>query len=126
LVGVRDPRRADSYFATLAVENSAFTTSGDYERFLIVDGVRYHHIIDPSSGYPATLCRGVSIVAPTAEDAAALSTGVFVLGPKRGLALVESLDGVEAVIVTAAGEALLSSGLEGKIQLGPLAPWQGP
>jgi len=126
LVGVADPRAKGKFFATLAVENSAFTTSGDYEHFLIVDGIRYHHLIDPATGYPARGARGVSIVAPRAEDADALSTTCFVLGAKKALALVESLPGVEMVMVTGEGKVVLSSGLDGKIDLRALTPYTGP
>ncbi len=126
IVGVADPRAKNRSFAVLAVENSAFTTSGDYEHFLIRDGVRYHHIIDPATGYPARGARGVSIVAPRAEDADALSTTCFVLGAKKALKLVESLPGVEMVMVTGNGKVVLSSGLQGKIQVRPLTPYDGP
>ena len=126
LVGVQDPRDSSHYFSMLALENSAFTTSGDYERFLIKDGTRFHHIIDPKTGYPARKCRGVSIVAPQAEDADALSTAVFVLGPVEGLKLVEELSGVEAVIVTAQGKVVLSSGLKNKLTVEALSPYEGP
>lgn len=126
VVGVADPRKKGRFFATLALENSAFTTSGDYEHFLIRDGVRYHHLIDPKTGYPATGVRGVSIVAPRAEDADALSTSCFVLGPKAALKLVESLPGVEMVMVTGAGKVVVSSGLEGKLDLRALTPHEGP
>ncbi|MCA9551885.1 MAG: FAD:protein FMN transferase [Myxococcales bacterium] len=126
VAGVQDPRDARASFAVLALKDSAFTTSGDYERYLIKDGVRYHHIIDPSTGYPARGARSVTIVAQRAEDADALSTSVFVMGPDKGMALVESLPGVEAIMVTGDGRVLLSSGLEGKVQLRPLAPHSGP
>lgn len=126
VAGVQDPRDPRSAFAVLALKDSAFTTSGDYERYLVKDGLRYHHIIDPATGYPARGARSVTIVAPRAEDADALSTAVFVLGPKDGLALVESLPGVEAIMVTGDGQVRLSSGLEGKVQLRPLAPYAGP
>ncbi|MBI2378397.1 MAG: FAD:protein FMN transferase [Deltaproteobacteria bacterium] len=126
IAGIQDPRNRDAYFATLALENSAFTTSGDYERFLIKDGVRYHHIIDPATGYPARRCRAVTIVAPKCEDADALSTSVFVLGPEKGMELVRSLPGVEAVIVDALGKVSVSPGLAGKLTLKPLTSYEGP
>jgi thiamine biosynthesis lipoprotein len=103
----------------LALENSAFTASGDYQRYIMVDGVRYHHIINPETGYPARKCRSVTIVAKRAEDADALSTAVFVLGPQRGLKLVQRLPGIEAIIVDAEGTVHISTGLEGKVRLMP-------
>jgi thiamine biosynthesis lipoprotein len=126
IAGIQDPRDGTRHFAVLALENSAFTTSGDYEHALIKDGVRYHHLIDPATGYPARKCRSVTIVAPRNEDADALSTSVFVLGPEAGLALIKARPGVEVVIVTASGEVVVSPGLQGKVKLGQPIPWTGP
>ena len=116
--GVRDPRGpANSYFAILPVSDHAFSTAGDYERSYIVDGKRYHHIIDPRTGYPATASRSVTIWARTAFLADEIDDAVFILGPKEGLALVESLDGVGAVIVDAKNNLCVSKRLEGKVRL---------
>jgi thiamine biosynthesis lipoprotein len=120
-VGIRDPRGpADRSFAALDLTDGTFSTSGDYERYFVQDGRRYHHILDPASGEPATLCRSVTIVAEDATMADALSTGVFVLGPEAGMALIERLPNVEGVIVSAANEVSISSGLrQGLILLTP-------
>ncbi len=116
--GVRDPRGPDgTYFALLGVSDHAFSTAGDYERSYIVNGRRYHHIIDPRTGYPATASRSVTIWAPTALQADALDDAVFILGPEKGLALVESQDGVGAVIVDAHNKVWVSRRLQGKLQL---------
>jgi thiamine biosynthesis lipoprotein len=117
-LGISDPRgpRGDS-FATVELRDATLSTSGDYERFFIKDGQRYHHLLDPDTGQPARGCRSVSIVARTATMADGLSTGVFILGPQAGMALVERLPDVEAVIVTEANEVLISSGLRGKLTL---------
>jgi thiamine biosynthesis lipoprotein len=112
-VGLRDPDNADGVLAVLPLEDQAVSTSGDYERFFLKDGVRYHHILDTTTGYPATQCRSVTILAADAITSDALSTTVFVLGPKRGLALVEQLDDVEAIIIDRRGKLYLSSGLAG-------------
>ena len=117
-VGIRHPRGADHYIAVLSMTGGAVVTSGDYERTFEAGGQRYHHILDPSTGYPAGDLTSVTITAPTATEADALSTAVFVLGPERGLALVESLPGVEAVLVTRDLEIMVSTGLVGKIELG--------
>jgi thiamine biosynthesis lipoprotein len=115
-VGIRDPRGpADRSFAALDLTNGTFSTSGDYERFFLRDGRRYHHILDPDLGEPARGCRSVTIVAGTAVMADGLSTGVFVLGPEKGMALIERLPDVEGVIVTADNRVLVSSGLTGKL-----------
>jgi thiamine biosynthesis lipoprotein len=115
--GVRDPRGPDGdYFMVMPVTDHAFSTAGDYERTYVVDGRRYHHIIDPRTGYPATASRSVTIWAPTALLADEIDDGVFILGPKRGLELVESLDGVGAVIVDADGKVWVSKRIAGQVK----------
>lgn len=110
-VGIRHPRSADSELAMLPVSNAAVVTSGDYERFFELNGKRYTHILDPSTGMPVEACRSVTIVAQDATWADGLSTGVFVMGPEDGMALIERLDGVDGVIVDADGGVHVSSGL---------------
>jgi thiamine biosynthesis lipoprotein len=115
-LGIRDPRGpADRSFAALDLSDGTFSTSGDYERFFIKDGRRYHHILDPNTGEPAQGCRSVTIVTDRAVIADGLSTGVFILGPEAGMALIERLPGVEGVIVSAKNEVLVSSGLKGRL-----------
>ena len=117
-VAIRDPRGPeDRSFAALDLTDASFSTSGDYERFFMKDGRRYHHILDPELGEPAAKCRSVTIVADNAMLADALSTGVFVAGPDEGMKLVERLPHVEAVIVSAKNEVLISSGLRGRLLL---------
>jgi thiamine biosynthesis lipoprotein len=117
-LGIRDPRGpADRSFATVDLTDGTFSTSGDYERFFMHDGRRYHHILDPDLGEPARGCRSVTIVADKAVLADALSTGVFVLGPEKGMALIERLPGVEGVIVSSENRVLVSSGLIGKLAM---------
>jgi FAD:protein FMN transferase len=116
--GVHDPRgKEGTFFALLRVSDHAFSTAGDYERSYVVDGKRYHHIIDPRTGYPATASRSVTIWAPTALVADEIDDAVFILGPEKGLALVESLDGVGAVVVDANNKVWVSKRLEGKLQM---------
>jgi FAD:protein FMN transferase len=116
IAGIRDPRGPENdYFATMAVSDHAFSTAGDYERSYVVGGKRYHHIIDPRTGYPATASRSVTIWAPNAFIADEIDDAVFILGPERGLALVESLDGVGAVIVDAHNRVWTSRRLEGQV-----------
>lgn len=118
-VGARDPRGkgADDFFAQVEVEDAAFSTAGDYERSFLQDGVRYHHIIDPRTGYPATACRSVTVWASDAFTADAIDDAVFILGPEKGLALVESLDGVGALVVDAKNRVHVSKRLEGKVTI---------
>ena len=116
--GIRDPRGPESkWFAKLPLSDHAFSTAGDYERSYVVAGKRYHHIIDPRTGYPATASRSVTIWAPTALVADEIDDAVFILGPKKGLALVESLEGVGAVIVDAKNNLWVSKRLQGKLEV---------
>ena len=115
-LGIRDPRGpVDRTFAALELSDSTFSTSGDYERFFMQNGVRYHHLIDPDLGRPVKGTRGVTIVAKQATLADVLSTGVFVSGPEAGMALIEKLPDVEGVIVTDRNQVLVSSGLKDKL-----------
>ena len=118
-IGVQDPRKTrGEYLGIVEVADATVVTSGVYERYFEKDGVRYHHILDPATGAPArTGLLGVSIVARRSTDADALSTGVFVLGLERGLALVESLPDVDAVFVTEDNTIVVSSGLASTFRL---------
>ncbi|MFN3967167.1 MAG: FAD:protein FMN transferase [Endomicrobiia bacterium] len=112
-IGVQHPRKKNGQImAILEVKNKAVTTSGDYEKYFEYQGKRYHHIIDPKTGYPSTNCISVTIIADDATSADALATGVFVLGAEKGLELVEKLDGVECIIVDSSEKIHLSSGLK--------------
>ena len=117
-LGIADPRGPGGRsFATVDLSDGTFSTSGDYARSFIKDGIRYHHILDPATGQPARGCRSVTIVADSPLLADGLSTGVFILGPVEGMALIERLPDVEGVIVTAENKVLVSSGLKGKFVL---------
>lgn len=103
-IGVQHPRRPGQVVATIEASDRAVVTSGDYERFFEQNGHRYHHIFDPYSGYPAENCQSVTILAPEAILADALSTAVFVLGPQKGLKLLEDYPDVDALIIDSAGQ----------------------
>jgi thiamine biosynthesis lipoprotein len=116
--GIRDPRGGvDKYFALLPLLDHSFSTAGDYERSYFVGERRYHHIIDPRTGYPATASRSVTIWAKSALLADAVDDAVFILGPEKGLALVEKLDGVGAVIVDNQNKVWISKRLEGVVRM---------
>jgi FAD:protein FMN transferase len=116
--GIRDPRGAAAdVFATLKLVDHAFSTAGDYERFFFLEGKRYHHIIDPKTGFPAIRSRSVTVYAPSALLADALDDAVFILGWKKGLALIESIEDVGAVIVDDKGKIHLSKRMEGKVDV---------
>ncbi|RPI52496.1 MAG: FAD:protein FMN transferase [Acidobacteria bacterium] len=125
-LGIQDPRGpADRSFAELDLSDGTFSTSGDYERAFMKDGRRYHHIVDPATGEPARGTRSVTIVANRAVIADGLSTGVFIMGPAEGMALIERLPDVEGLIVSARNEVLISSGLRDKIRI-VAAPTDAP
>ena len=111
MVGIRDPNEREKVALRLPLENTAISTSGDYERFFDEGGVRYHHILDPKTGDSARKMRSVSIIAATATRTDALTKMVFVTGPEAGIALINKLDDVDAVVITNDGRVLYSNGL---------------
>lgn len=111
VVGVRDPDDRDKLITNLSLDDEAISTSGDYERFFDEDGQRYHHILDPRTGKSAKGVRSVTIVGPDAVMTEGLTKTVFILGPDKGLAIVEAVGGYEAVIVDDQRRVLFSRGL---------------
>ena len=99
-----------STVAAVKMSDLSLVTSGDYQRYYVVDGVRYHHLIDPATLWPAAYFDGVSVLAPDSGVADCLTTGLFCLPLEEGKQLVESLDGVEALWCTTDGEVVTSSG----------------
>jgi thiamine biosynthesis lipoprotein len=110
-VGIKHPRREEELIAMIDLNDEAVSTAGDYERFFERDGVRYHHILDPQTLHPAGACQSVTVIAKEGTVADGLDTGIFVLGPEQGMALVERLPGVEAIIIDQEGKIAVSSGL---------------
>jgi thiamine biosynthesis lipoprotein len=115
--GIRHPRNPDGLLGKVTLEDMAISTAGDYERYFERDGIRYHHILDPRTLQPARTCQSVTVVAQEGTIADGLDTGVFVMGPERGMALVERLPDVEAVIVDNQGKVWVSPGLKPRLQL---------
>ena len=118
-VAIRDPRQEGAVVAVLPLEDVSISTSGDYERYFDADGVRFHHVIDPSSGRSPASVHSVTILAEDGLTTEALSKSVFVLGVEKGMRLIESQRGVDAVVVDASGVLHYSSGL-----LAPAARFQ--
>ena len=116
-IGVRHPRERRQLIARVELRDQAIVTSGDYERFFVSDGIRYHHILDPATGFPAQGLISVTVVAKDAFTADSLSTAIFVLGLERGMALIESLPNVEAILITEDVQVHVSGGLQGKVDL---------
>ncbi|MEN4041400.1 MAG: FAD:protein FMN transferase [Anaerolineaceae bacterium] len=112
VIGIQHPRRANQIMARIRPGELAVATSGDYEKYFEVDGQRYHHLLDPHTGFPFRGVQSVTILAPTCTDADGLSTAVFVLGVQHGLALIETLADTEAFLVDENGVVHMSSGFE--------------
>jgi len=111
-IGIQAPRNEKGMAAVLPLSDGAISTSGDYERYFESDGVRYHHIISPKTGRSAGELQSVTILGPNATRTDALSTSVFVLGLKEGMALIDRMEDVEAVIIDNQGKMHTSKGLE--------------
>jgi len=122
-VAIRDPRRPGQVVAVLPLEDTAISTSGDYERYFDEPGLggevtRHHHLIDPATGLSPRGVTSVTILAPDGLTAEALSKTVFVLGPARGLELLETIPGVDAVIIDSHGRLHATPGLTNAGQAG--------
>jgi thiamine biosynthesis lipoprotein len=118
-IGIQNPQQQRGEFLGV-VEDEAMTvvTSGDYERFFTKDGVRYHHIIDSRTGYPArTGLSSVTIVAADSTEADALSTAVYVMGVEKGAELIESLENIEAAFVTKDQSVYMTSGMPARFDI---------
>jgi len=118
-IGVQHPRAPGELFAILELESGAVATSGDYERYFVEDGVRYHHILDPKTGRPARGLISVTVTAPTCVLADAYATAVFVLGLEKGARLLEADDDLEGLLIYTNDDGGLgftvTDGLEGRL-----------
>jgi FAD:protein FMN transferase len=116
-VGIQHPRKEGAILAEIDLQDEAISTAGDYERFFENVGIRYHHILDPRTLQPARGCQSVSVIAKEGIWADGLDTGIFVLGPERGMELIEQLEDVEAIIVDQSGNVFISSGLRNRVRI---------
>lgn len=112
MVGIRDPRKDGQVAISVPLSDEAISTSGDYERYFDEDGVRYHHIIQPRTGEPASGVRSATVFGPDAVITDALSTSVFVLGVEDGLTLIATLPDYESIVIDAEGRVYYSDGLQ--------------
>jgi len=113
VAGIENPDRsegAEPYVEYLSIENEAIVTSGSYQRYYIVNGVSYHHIIDKDTLYPSAYFSSVSVICESSAKADALSTALFSMSYEDGIRLVESIEGVEAIWINPSGEKLFSDG----------------
>ncbi len=113
-IGIQDPdsSRGD-YLGVLELEEGSVVTSGDYERYFEEDGKRYHHILDPETGWPAENdLRSVTVVSHSSARADAYATAAFVAGSQKGLELITREDDLEAIFIVKDGDILLTAGLK--------------
>lgn len=112
VVGIQDPKAENgANKLTIRAENLSVDTSGNYERFFILDGVRYHHLLDPKTGWPVNEgLDSVTIVAPNATLCDTLSTACYILGLDKGMELVKRYDGADAVFINSDGSVVMTDG----------------
>ena len=111
-IGLQSPRESQKILVKISVSDMAMATSGDYEKFFIYEGKRYHHIFNPKNGFPAEGCQSVTILCKNGMMADALATAVFVLGPEKGYSLCQKLEGVDCLIVDKEGKMIISPNLK--------------
>ncbi len=111
-VGVRHPRQAGSIPIVLTLSNLAAATSGDYQRYYIFEGERYHHILDPQTGKPARKAQSATVVAETTAEADAWATALFISGPDEGIRLINRMKDVYGMIVDSSGSLHYSRGMQ--------------
>ena len=116
-IGIQDPRDASRLIGILDLEDASCVTSGDYNRYFLVEQIRYHHIISPVTGYPAGENISVTVITKDAAVADILSTALFILNPQEALRLAEELQDTEVFIVTSAKQILHSAGLKDKVEV---------
>ena len=111
-IGLQHPRKPEAIMASFSLSGKAVATSGDYQKYFDHEGTRYHHILNPKTGYPVTGVMSATVVAETVMDADALSTALFVMGAKEGMAFIASLKGIEGLLVDQDKTPYLSQGME--------------
>ncbi len=110
-IQISDPKDINKSLGWLTIQNASVVTSGDYEKYFTHQGIRYAHIINPQTGLPTTGIKSATVVSPDGEVGDALATAIFVLGPSRGLELINKLKNIEALIITDNDEILTSTNL---------------
>lgn len=112
-IGIQDPfDSTGNYLGISNVEDKSIVTSGDYERYYLYKGHKYHHILDPNTGYPSESgLRSVSIISDKSIEGDALSTALFILGVEKGTEVISKLEGIEAIFITKEGEVIVGEKL---------------
>lgn len=116
VIGIQHPRKKNELALRIPLSNIALSTSGDYERYYIDNGERIHHIINPATGKPSNKTWSASVIGEDATITDALSTAIFILGKIKGLELINSLDGFDAIIIDSDGKINYSNGLDPYVQ----------
>ncbi len=112
IIGIRHPDHEDEVVLRIPLEDAAFSTSGDYERFFDEGGVRYDHIIDPKTGHSPHGVRSVTVIASTATRTDGLTKSVFIMGAREGIAFIDKLDDADAIVIESDGKVSYSKGLQ--------------
>jgi len=115
-IGIQDPYNPHAVFAVLSLTNRAIATSGDYEHYFFRDKIRYHHILNPKTGYPARGLRSVSVVAPTTMDADALATALFVMGREKAVRWLTTHSSYQGILMDSGHHIYASSSLKTRIK----------
>ncbi len=108
-ISIADPKNIDSAIAEFDIGENAVVTSGDYEKYLLIDGIRHAHIIHPKTGYPTTGIKSATVICPNPELGDALATAIFVLGLEKGIGLINQLKGIECIVITDKDEIITSN-----------------
>lgn len=114
-IGIQHPREGERLLGVLKITEGSISTSGDYERYFIVEGKRYHHIINPRTGFPSEGCEAVTVLCSNPTDADAVSTAAFILGPKKGLSFIEDM-GCKGLIIDERENVKMTKGMRELIQ----------
>lgn len=117
-IGIQDPRDESKLLGKIDITDISIATSGDYQRFFIKDGIRYHHILDPRTGYPAKGLISATVIGRSKTSMDGFSSAVFILGAEKGAALMKKI-GAEGIIVTYDGKVIVSKGLRERFSVKP-------
>jgi len=117
-VGIQNPRQAGDVLFIVEIDSGAVVTSGDYEKFYMYEGRRIHHLLNPRTGQPADSCQSMTVIGPTAEQADAMATGLFVLGAAEGLKALEKFSDCEVLWICSDGKKVQSANF-GKFLIKP-------
>ncbi|MCB0697870.1 MAG: FAD:protein FMN transferase, partial [Chitinophagaceae bacterium] len=98
-IGIADPDSIGQPFSCFSITDMSVATSGNYEKFVMIDGKKYSHTIDPKTGYPVSGIKSVTIICPNAEIADAMTTPVIIMGVKAGLHMINQVKGIACIII---------------------------